>query len=69
MSFCAFFTAITTLPKFKFSFPYYSAAALDHKLLVNNRASPCVTGLRENEPRFIKAGFDNMTQKPSDEWA
>ncbi|KAF3070224.1 hypothetical protein CFAM422_006692 [Trichoderma lentiforme] len=68
-SLCAFFTAITTLPKLKFSFTYYSAAALDHKLLVNNRACPCVTDLRENELRFIKAGFDNMTQKPSDEWA
>ncbi|KAK4070084.1 uncharacterized protein Triagg1_6505 [Trichoderma aggressivum f. europaeum] len=27
------------------------------------------TGLRENELRFIKAVFDNMTQKPDADWA
>ncbi|KAJ4859089.1 hypothetical protein T069G_07356 [Trichoderma breve] len=31
--------------------------------------SPSVTtGLRENELRFIKAVFDNMTQKPDADW-
>ncbi|KAL7912783.1 hypothetical protein GGI35DRAFT_491216 [Trichoderma velutinum] len=31
--------------------------------------STSVTGLRENELRFIKAVFDNMTQKPDADWA
>ncbi|KAL6698932.1 hypothetical protein J3F84DRAFT_345845 [Trichoderma pleuroticola] len=31
--------------------------------------SPSVSGLRENELRFIKAVFDNMTQKPDADWA
>ncbi|OPB40618.1 hypothetical protein A0O28_0006980 [Trichoderma guizhouense] len=30
--------------------------------------SPSITGLRENELRFITAVFDNMTQKPDADW-
>ncbi|PTB67505.1 hypothetical protein BBK36DRAFT_1158340 [Trichoderma citrinoviride] len=29
---------------------------------------PAVSGLRDNELRFIKAVFDNMTQKPDANW-
>ncbi|EHK24465.1 uncharacterized protein TRIVIDRAFT_31507 [Trichoderma virens Gv29-8] len=31
--------------------------------------TPSVNGLRDNELRFIKAVFDNMTQKPDANWA
>ncbi|KAM0516684.1 hypothetical protein ACHAPE_005318 [Trichoderma viride] len=30
--------------------------------------TPTVSGLSENELRFIKAVFDNMTQKPDADW-
>ncbi|KAH6610232.1 hypothetical protein Trco_000252 [Trichoderma cornu-damae] len=35
----------------------------------DNPDAPSVNGLRENELRFIKAVFDNMTQKPDADWA
>ncbi|KAL7795258.1 hypothetical protein V8C37DRAFT_414880 [Trichoderma ceciliae] len=35
----------------------------------DNPDAPSVGGLRDNELRFIKAVFDNMTQKPDADWA
>lgn len=34
----------------------------------NNSDTTTVNGLSENELRFIKAVFDNMTQKPDADW-
>ncbi|RFU80939.1 hypothetical protein TARUN_1224 [Trichoderma arundinaceum] len=34
----------------------------------DNPETPSVNGLRDNELRFIKAVFDNMTQKPDADW-
>ncbi|EGR52834.1 uncharacterized protein TRIREDRAFT_102774 [Trichoderma reesei QM6a] len=34
----------------------------------DNADGPAVSGLRDNELRFIKAVFDNMTQKPDANW-
>lgn len=34
----------------------------------NSSNTPTVNGLNENELRFIKAVFDNMTQKPDADW-
>ncbi|KAL6891517.1 hypothetical protein HDV57DRAFT_513901 [Trichoderma longibrachiatum] len=34
----------------------------------DNGDGPAVGGLRDNELRFIKAVFDNMTQKPDANW-
>lgn len=35
----------------------------------DNAETPSASGLRDNELRFIKAVFDNMTQKPDADWA
>lgn len=35
----------------------------------DNPDAASVSGLRDNELRFVKAVFDNMTQKPDADWA